>query len=132
MLSGQLPTRLLHETKTEPGSVIYLKATPVSDDMLRVDNLRSQGIEVVGGTARKDFMELYNNLGNMTAEKRYDYLRQAQQEGYIFNGRALLEAGIYAVANELVTGYQGSRGCEDALLTNSTSRLPMPSTSTCI
>mgnify|MGYP003198831344 CR=1 FL=1 len=100
------PNQTADETKTEPGSVIYLKATPVSDDMLRVDNLRSQGIEVVGGTARKDFMELYNSLGDMTAEKRYGYLREAQQEGYIFTGRALLEAGIYAVANELVTGYQ--------------------------
>lgn len=100
------PNQTAAETKTEPGSVIYLKATPVSDDVLRVDNLRSQGIEVVGGTARKDFLTLYNNLGNMTAEKRYDYLRQAQQQGYIFTGRALLEAGIYAVANELVTGYQ--------------------------
>lgn len=100
------PNQTADETKTEPGSVIYLKATPVSDDMLRVDNLRSQGIEVVGGTARKDFMELYNSLGNMTAEKRYEYLRKAQQEGYIFNGRALLEAGIYAVANELVKGYE--------------------------
>lgn len=102
------PNQTADQTKTEPGSVIYLKATPVSDDMLRVDNLRSQGIEVVGGTARKDFIELYNNLGNMTSEKRYDYLRQAQQQGYIFTGRALLEAGIYAVANELVTGYQAS------------------------
>ena len=100
------PNQTAAETKTEPGSVIYLKATPVSEDMLRVDNLRSQGIEVVGGTARKDFLTLYNNLGNMTAEKRYDYLRQAQKQGYIFTGRALLEAGIYAVANELVTGYQ--------------------------
>lgn len=100
------PNQTADQTKTEPGSVIYLKATPVSDDMLRVDNLRSQGIEVVGGTARKDFIELYNNLGNMMSEKRYDYLRQAQQQGYIFTGRALLEAGIYAVANELVTGYQ--------------------------
>lgn len=100
------PNQTADETKTEPGSVIYLKATPVSDDMLRVDNLRSQGIEVVGGTARKDFMELYNSLGNMTAEKRYEYLRKAQQEGYIFTGRALLEAGIYAVANELVKGYE--------------------------
>lgn len=100
------PNQTADETKTEPGSVIYLKATPVSDDMLRVDNLRSQGIEVVGGTARKDFMELYNSLGNMTAEQRYEYLRKAQQEGYIFTGRALLEAGIYAVANELVTGYE--------------------------
>ena len=100
------PNQTADQTKTEPGSVIYLKATPVSDDMLRVDNLRSQGIEVVGGTARKDFMELYNSLGNMTAEQRYEYLRKAQQEGYIFNGRALLEAGIYAVANELVTGYE--------------------------
>ncbi len=100
------PNQTAAATKTEPGSVIYLKATPVSDDMLRVDNLRSQGIEVVGGTARKDFMELYNSLGDMTAEKRYGYLREAQQEGYIFTGRALLEAGIYAVANELVTGYQ--------------------------
>lgn len=100
------PNQTAAETMTEPGSVIYLKATPVSDDMLRVDNLRSQGIEVVGGTARKDFMELYNSLGNMTAEQRYEYLRKAQQEGYIFTGRALLEAGIYAVANELVTGYQ--------------------------
>ncbi|MDY4668070.1 MAG: hypothetical protein SO359_09195, partial [Prevotella sp.] len=100
------PNQTADETKTEPGSVIYLKATPVSDDMLRVDNLRSQGIEVVGGTARKDFMELYNSLGSMTAEQRYEYLRKAQQEGYIFTGRALLEAGIYAVANELVTGYQ--------------------------
>lgn len=99
------PNQTAAETKTEPGSVIYLKATPVSDDVLRVDNLRSQGIEVVGGTARKDFLELYNNLGNMTAEQRYDYLRQAQHQGYIFTGRALLEAGIYAVANELVTGY---------------------------
>lgn len=99
------PNQTAEQTKTEPGSVIYLKATPVSDDMLRVDNLRSQGIEVVGGTARKDFMDLYNNLGNMTAEKRYEYLRQAQQQGYIFTGRALLEAGIYAVANELVKGY---------------------------
>lgn len=100
------PNQTAAETKTEPGSVIYLKATPVSDDMLRVDNLRSQGIEVVGGTERKDFMELYNKLGNMTTEERYEYLRQAQQQGYIFTGRALLEAGIYAVANELVTGYQ--------------------------
>ena len=100
------PNQTAAQAKTEPGSVIYLKATPVSDDMLRVDNLRSQGIEVVGGTARKDFLTLYNNLGNMTAEKRYDYLRQAQKQGYIFTGRALLEAGIYAVANELVTGYQ--------------------------
>lgn len=100
------PNQTAAATKTEPGSVIYLKATPVSDDMLRVDNLRSQGIEVVGGTARKDFMELYNSLGNMTAEQRYEYLRKAQQEGYIFTGRALLEAGIYAVANELVNGYQ--------------------------
>lgn len=100
------PNQTADETKTEPGSVIYLKATPVSDDMLRVDNLRSQGIEVVGGTDRKDFMELYNSLGNMTAEKRYEYLRKAQQEGYIFTGRALLEAGIYAVANELVKGYE--------------------------
>ena len=100
------PNQTADETKTEPGSVIYLKATPVSDDMLRVDNLRSQGIEVVGGTARKDFMELYNSLGDMTAEKRYGYLREAQQEGYIFTGRALLEAGIYAVANELVKGYE--------------------------
>lgn len=100
------PNQTAAETKTEPGSVIYLKATPVSGDMLRVDNLRSQGIEVVGGTARKDFLTLYNNLGNMTAEKRYEYLRQALQQGYIFTGRALLEAGIYAVANELVTGYQ--------------------------
>lgn len=99
------PNQTAAETKTEPGSVIYLKATPVSDDMLRVDNLRSQGIEVVGGTARKDFMELYNKLGKMTAEERYEYLRQAQQQGYIFTGRALLEAGIYAVANELVKGY---------------------------
>ena len=100
------PNQTADQTKTEPGSVIYLKATPVSDDMLRVDNLRTQGIEVVGGTARKDFMELYNSLGNMTAEKRYEYLRKAQQEGYIFTGRALLEAGIYAVANELVKGYE--------------------------
>ena len=100
------PNQTAAATKTEPGSVIYLKATPVSDDMLRVDNLRSQGIEVVGGTARKDFMELYNSLGDMTAEKRYGYLREAQQEGYIFTGRALLEAGIYAVANELVKGYE--------------------------
>lgn len=100
------PNQTAAETKTEPGSVIYLKATPVSDDVLRVDNLRSQGIEVVGGTARKDFMELYNNLGNMTTEERYEYLRQAQQQGYIFTGRTLLEAGIYAVANELVTGYK--------------------------
>lgn len=100
------PNQTAAETKTEPGSVIYLKATPVSDNMLRVDNLRSQGIEVVGGTARKDFMELYNSLGNMTAEQRYEYLRKAQQEGYIFTGRALLEAGIYAVANELVKGYE--------------------------
>ena len=100
------PNQTADETKTEPGSVIYLKATPVSDDMLRVDNLRSQGIEVVGGTARKDFMELYNSLGSMTAEQRYEYLRKAQQEGYIFTGRALLEAGIYAVANQLVNGYQ--------------------------
>lgn len=100
------PNQTAEQTKTEPGSVIYLKATPVSDDMLRVDNLRSQGIEVVGGTARKDFMDLYNNLGNMTAEERYEYLRQAQQQGYIFTGRALLEAGIYAVANELVKGYK--------------------------
>lgn len=100
------PNQTAAATKAEPGSVIYLKATPVSDDMLRVDNLRSQGIEVVGGTARKDFLELYNSLGNMTAEQRYEYLRKAQQEGYIFTGRALLEAGIYAVANELVTGYQ--------------------------
>ena len=99
------PNQTADETKTEPGSVIYLKATPVNDDMLRVDNLRSQGIEVVGGTARKDFMELYNSLGNMTDEQRYEYLRKAQQEGYIFTGRALLEAGIYAVANELVKGY---------------------------
>lgn len=99
------PNQTAAQAKTEPGSVIYLKATPVSDDVLRVDNLRSQGIEVVGGTARKDFMDLYNNLGNMTAEKRYEYLRQAQQQGYIFTGRALLEAGIYAVANELVKGY---------------------------
>ena len=102
------PNQTAAETKTEPGSVIYIKATPVSDDMLRVDNLRSQGIEVVGGTARKDFMELYNNLGNMTSEKRYDYLRQAQRQGYIFTGRALLEAGIYAVANELVKDYDAS------------------------
>ena len=100
------PNQTADETKTEPGSVIYLKATPVSDDMLRVDNLRSQGIEVVGGTARKDFLDLYNSLGKMTDEQRYEYLRKAQQEGYIFNGRALLEAGIYAVANELVTGYE--------------------------
>lgn len=100
------PNQTAEETKTEPGSVIYLKATPVSDDMLRVDNLRSQGIEVVGGTARKDFLNLYNSLGDMTAEKRYGYLREAQQEGYIFTGRALLEAGIYAVANELVKGYE--------------------------
>ena len=100
------PNQTAAATKTEPGSVIYLKATPVSDDMLRVDNLRSQGIEVVGGTARKDFLELYNSLGNMTAEQRYEYLRKAQQEGYIFTGRALLEAGIYAVANELVKGYE--------------------------
>lgn len=100
------PNQTAEETKTEPGSVIYLKATPVSDDMLRVDNLRSQGIEVVGGTARKDFLNLYNSLGDMTAEKRYEYLREAQQEGYIFTGRALLEAGIYAVANELVKGYE--------------------------
>lgn len=100
------PNQTADETKTEPGSVIYLKATPVSDDMLRVDNLRSQGIEVVGGTARKDFMELYNSLGKMTDEQRYEYLRKAQQEGYIFTGRALLEAGIYAVANELVKGYE--------------------------
>lgn len=100
------PNQTADETKTEPGSVIYLKATPVSDDMLRVENLRSQGIEVVGGTARKDFMELYNSLGDMTDEQRYEYLRKAQQEGYIFTGRALLEAGIYAVANELVKGYE--------------------------
>ena len=100
------PNQTADETKTEPGSVIYLKATPVSDDMLRVENLRSQGIEVVGGTARKDFMELYNSLGKMTTEQRYEYLRKAQQEGYIFTGRALLEAGIYAVANELVKGYE--------------------------
>ena len=94
------PNQTAAATKTEPGSVIYLKATPVSDDMLRVENLRSQGIEVVGGTARKDFLELYNSLGKMTTEQRYEYLRKAQQEGYIFTGRALLEAGIYAVANE--------------------------------
>lgn len=100
------PNQTAEQTKTEPGSVIYLKATPVSEDMLRVDNLRSQGIEVVGGTARKDFMELYNSLGDMTDEQRYEYLRKAQQEGYIFTGRALLEAGIYAVANELVKGYE--------------------------
>lgn len=100
------PNQKADEAKTEPGSVIYLKATPVSDDMLRVDNLRSQGIEVVGGTDRKDFLDLYNSLGNMTAEQRYEYLRKAQQEGYIFTGRALLEAGIYAVANELVKGYE--------------------------
>lgn len=99
------PNQTAEQTKTEPGSVIYLKATPVSDDMLRVDSLRSQGIEVVGGTARKDFMELYNNLSNMKDEQKYEYLRQAQQQGYIFTGRALLEAGIYAVANELVKGY---------------------------
>lgn len=107
------PNQTAAETKTEPGSVIYLKATPVSDDMLRVDSLRSQGIEVVGGTARKDFMELYNKLGKMTAEERYEYLRQAQQQGYIFTGRALLEAGIYAVANELVTGYQAPEDVKD-------------------
>ena len=100
------PNQTAEETKTEPGSVIYIKATPVNDDMLRVENLRSQGIEVVGGTARKDFLELYNSLGNMTDEQRYEYLRKAQQEGYIFTGRALLEAGIYAVANELVKGYE--------------------------
>ena len=100
------PNQTAAATKTEPGSVIYLKATPVSDDMLRVENLRSQGIEVVGGTARKDFLELYNSLGKMTTEQRYEYLRKAQQEGYIFTGRALLEAGIYAVANELVKGYE--------------------------
>ena len=104
------PNQTADETKTEPGSVIYLKATPVSDDMLRVENLRSQGIEVVGGTARKDFMELYNSLGDMTDEQRYEYLRKAQQEGYIFTGRALLEAGIYAVANELVKGYEAPEG----------------------
>lgn len=107
------PNQTADQTKTEPGSVIYLKATPVSDDMLRVDNLRSQGIEVVGGTARKDFMDLYNKLGNMTKEERYEYLRQAQQQGYIFTGRALLEAGIYAVANELVTGYQAPEDVKD-------------------
>ena len=83
--------------------MIYLKATPVSDDMLRVENLRSQGIEVVGGTARKDFLELY----------KYEYLRKAQQEGYIFTGRALLEAGIYAVANELVKGYEAPEDVKD-------------------
>lgn len=102
------PNQTAGQVKTEPGSIIYLKATPVSGDVLRVDNLRSQGIEVVGGTARKDFMELYNNLGKMNDEQRYEYLRQAQQEGYIFTGRALLEAGIYAVANELVKGYNAS------------------------
>ena len=107
------PNQTADETKTEPGSVIYLKATPVSDDMLRVDNLRSQGIEVVGGTARKDFLELYNSLGKMTTEQRYEYLRKAQQEGYIFTGRALLEAGIYAVANELVKGYEAPEDVKD-------------------
>ena len=107
------PNQTADETKTEPGSVIYLKATPVSDDMLRVENLRSQGIEVVGGTARKDFLELYNSLGKMTTEQRYEYLRKAQQEGYIFTGRALLEAGIYAVANELVKGYEAPEDVKD-------------------
>lgn len=107
------PNQTAAATKTEPGSVIYLKATPVSDDMLRVDNLRSQGIEVVGGTARKDFLELYNSLGKMTTEQRYEYLRKAQQEGYIFTGRALLEAGIYAVANELVKGYEAPEDVKD-------------------
>ena len=107
------PNQTADQTKTEPGSVIYLKATPVSDDMLRVDNLRSQGIEVVGGTARKDFLELYNSLGKMTTEQRYEYLRKAQQEGYIFTGRALLEAGIYAVANELVKGYEAPEDVKD-------------------
>ena len=107
------PNQTAAATKTEPGSVIYLKATPVSDDMLRVENLRSQGIEVVGGTARKDFLELYNSLGKMTTEQRYEYLRKAQQEGYIFTGRALLEAGIYAVANELVKGYEAPEDVKD-------------------
>lgn len=112
------PDQTAAQTKTEAGSVIYVTtdAAPKTfttdggavETRYRVANLRSQGIEVIGGRKSYDtYAETFNKLLANT-DNVYPWLRQVQDEGYLMHGRAILEFGIWFVAKTLEENFSGT------------------------
>lgn len=105
------PNLTAEDAKSKPGSIFYIKAVEQSDGSYKILQLRSQGVELIGDNKEpKTFSDFYNtvfkplvdNQGNDTkADTRYQALRAAGAEGYLFTTRALIESFIYDVAQTL-------------------------------
>ena len=98
------PNQTADQVKTQAGSVIYVNAQKQADGRYKIVNLRSQGVEVVGGEARKPYAEFMRALqsgswGN--ADTRNADLRTMINQGYLRWGRAAIETGLILVANVL-------------------------------
>ena len=95
------PNQTADQVKTEAGSVIYVKAVPVKGtNKYKVVNLRSQGIEVVGGEKRLSWETLKEDLKNNSGNY-FPLVRRAINEGYVRWMRSLIELGLYQVASYL-------------------------------
>lgn len=103
------PNQTAEQVKTEAGSVIYVKAVPVKGtNKYKVINLRSQGIEVVGGEERFSWKALKDSM-DAHQGNYFPLVRRAINEGYVRWLRSLIELGLYHVAS-----YIDENGGEDA------------------
>lgn len=98
------PNQTADQVKTEAGSVIYVNAQKQTDGRYKIIDLRSQGVEVIGGEQRKPYTEFLQSFQNgewNDADTRNSNLRDIINEGYLRWGRAAIESGLILVANVL-------------------------------
>lgn len=99
------PDQAAADVPTQPGSVIYVSATPATKfgkDVLKVTSLRSQGIEVIGDEHWNidDFIKYIdtdNSGSKMLESEREMYM----QKGYVATIRAMIEYMFVKMAGQM-------------------------------
>lgn len=103
------PDQTFIQASTEAGSVMYIKAVPEmvnGKQAYRIENLRCQGIEVVGEpihdylTTLRDILNSSDDTSTKTAAL-WTLVRGGFEHGYTSIGRATLQAMIHIVAARL-------------------------------
>lgn len=103
------PDQTFAQAATEAGSIMYLHATPEEvngQTLYRIDNLRCQGIEVVGEPiadymgAMQEILLKPDGLGSKE-EALWSLVRGGFEHGYVSIGRAVMQTLIAVVATRL-------------------------------
>lgn len=101
------PDQNFEYARSEAGSVMLIKAVPdpSARGVYRIENLRCQGIEVVGEPMTDYFNQLKDILAdgnfNNSHEALWTLVRAGFQNGYTSIGRAVLQTMICVVASRL-------------------------------